>query len=150
MKKDNCPQLIKGDIAVDDRGKLSFVNDFNFKGVKRFYIVENHQTNFTRAWHAHKKEAKYVIVLKGSAIVAAVKIDNWKKPSKKQKVFRYVLSEDKPSVLYIPNGYANGFKSLTSDLKIMYLSTSTIEESKGDDIRYSADYFPQVWDVVER
>ena len=31
-----------GDVAVDDRGEVGFVNDFDFAGVKRFYAVRNH------------------------------------------------------------------------------------------------------------
>ena len=53
-------ELINGGIAVDDRGQLSFVNDFDFKDVKRFYMVENHEKGFIRAWHGHKKDVKYV------------------------------------------------------------------------------------------
>ena len=45
-----------GGIAVDDRGQLRFVNDFNFANVKRFYQVENHRQGFIRAWHGHKKK----------------------------------------------------------------------------------------------
>lgn len=58
------PQLLKGGLAVDDRGTVSFVNDFNFADVKRFYIVENHKQGFVRAWHAHRNESKYVMVVK--------------------------------------------------------------------------------------
>ena len=77
--------------AVDDRGAVSFVNDFDFKDVKRFYIVENHKQGFVRGWHAHKKESKYVMVVKGSALIGAVQIDDWDNPSKDLKVNRYVL-----------------------------------------------------------
>jgi len=143
------PQIIKGGIAVDDRGVVSFVNDFGFSGVKRFYMVENHKAGFVRAWHAHKKEAKYVLVVKGSAIVAAVAVTDWDNPDKDQEVHRYILSEKSPSVLFIPSGYANGFMSLSKDLKIMYLSTSSLEESLGDDYRFDARYW-NPWEVEER
>ena len=109
------PRLIKGGLAVDDRGQVSFVNDFDFSGVKRFYAVENHQRGFIRAWHAHKKEAKYVMVASGSALVGAVAIDDWDNPAKDAQVHRHVLSARSPSVLYIPAGYANGFMSLSED-----------------------------------
>lgn len=142
-------KLIKGGIAVDDRGSVSFVNDFNFQDVKRFYIVENHKQGFIRAWHAHKNESKYVLVIKGSAIVAAVEIDNWDNPSKNLHVDRFVLSEKSPSVLYIPKGYANGFLSLSEDLKIMFMSTSTLEDSLNDDYRFEAHYW-NPWKIEER
>lgn len=143
------PVLIEGGLGVDDRGDVAFVNDFDFDGVKRFYLVSNHSAGFVRAWHAHRKEAKYVTVVQGSAIVAAVLIDNWEGPSKVTPVHRYILSSNKPAVLFIPAGYANGFMSLTADAKLMYFSTSSVEESRGDDIRYDAHYWDP-WHVVER
>ncbi|MDH4359054.1 MAG: dTDP-4-dehydrorhamnose 3,5-epimerase family protein [Candidatus Berkelbacteria bacterium] len=146
---EELPQLIEGGIAIDDRGEVVFANGFDFKGVKRFYMVSNHKAGMVRAWHAHKKEAKYVLVTSGAAVVGAVKIDNWENPSKWVEVRRHVLSAKKPSLLYIPAGYANGFMSLTEDTKIVFFSTSTLEESKGDDIRYDSRYW-DIWEVVER
>ena len=143
------PILIEGGLGVDDRGDVAFVNDFHFDGVKRFYLVSNHSSGFVRAWHAHRRESKYVTVVQGSAIVAAVLIDNWELPSKEAHVHRYVLSSNKPAVLYVPAGYANGFMSLTTDAKLMYFSTASVEESRGDDIRYDAHYWDP-WSVIER
>ena len=39
--------------------------------------------------------------------------------------------------------------SLTTDLKLMFFSTSRLEESQGDDFRYDARYW-DIWQVVER
>ncbi len=141
--------LLKGGRAVDDRGSVSFVNDFDFNCVKRFYMVQNHKQGFVRAWHAHKNESKYVQVVNGSAIIGAVKIDDWDKPSKNLEVNRFVLSDITPSVLFIPAGYANGFMSLSPDTKIMFFSTSTLADSLGDDYRFDARYW-DVWKVEER
>ena len=148
-KQSDVPHIIEGSFGVDDRGEVAFVNDFQFEGVKRFYIVSNHRAGFVRAWHAHRHEAKYVTVVQGAAIVAAVAIDNWERPSKNAEVHRYILSAQKPTVLYIPQGYANGFMSLTTDTKLVLFSTSTLEESRNDDVRYDARYW-DVWQVVER
>jgi len=138
-----------GGLAVDDRGELGFVNDFNFEGVKRFYTVANHRQGFVRAWHGHKREAKYVTAVSGAAVVGAVRIDNWDEPSRDLPIDRFVLSAHKPSVLYIPSGFANGFMSLTPDLKLMFFSTSSLDESQGDDFRFDARYW-DIWQVVER
>ena len=143
------PQLIEGDLAGDDRGAVGFVNAFDFAGVKRFYTVTNHRTGFVRAWHAHQREAKYVTVLRGAAIVGVVKIDDWQNPSRDSKVYRYVLSGHNPSVVYIPAGYANGFMSLTEDALLVFFSTATVEESRGDDFRYDARHW-DIWEVIER
>ena len=143
------PVLMAGGLAADDRGELGFVNDFRFTGVKRFYTVANYRQGFIRAWHAHKREAKYVTAVSGAAVVGAVRIDNWDEPSRDLPVDRFVLSAHKPSVLYIPAGFANGFMSLTTDLKLMFFSTSTLDESQGDDFRYEARYW-NIWQIPER
>jgi dTDP-4-dehydrorhamnose 3,5-epimerase len=141
--------LFTGDVAVDDRGQVSFVNDFTFAGVKRFYAVTNHRQGFVRAWHAHRHEAKYVMAVSGSALVGAVAIDDWDRPSVDLAVHRYVLSAAKPRVLYIPPGYANGFMSLTADASLLFFSTASLEESRADDTRYDARYW-DIWTVEER
>lgn len=138
-----------GGLGIDDRGEVGFVNDFDFAGVKRFYTVRNHTAGFIRAWHGHRREAKYVTVVQGAALLAAVPVTDWTAPSREAHVTRHVLSAHKPSVLLIPAGYCNGFMSLTGDCKLMFFSTATLEESRGDDIRFDARYW-DIWKVEER
>ena len=142
-------ECIGGGIAVDDRGHLQFCNNFDMQGICRFYIVSNHAPQFVRAWHAHKKETKCVFVVSGAAIIAAVKIENWEHPDKNASVERFVLSEKDPKIVKIPAGYANGFKTLVPDTKVMFFSTTSIKESQGDDYRYKADYWDP-WYVEPR
>lgn len=132
-------RIIDGGLSVDDRGTVTFCNDFDFKDVKRFYMVQNHSKGFVRAWHGHKKESKYVYVVSGVAIIGVVSMDLY------NVVGRYVLSADKPQILHIPAGNYNGFKTLTDDTKLIFFSTSTVEESKDDDYREPAN----TWDVLE-
>lgn len=143
------PKLISGNKFVDDRGSVSFVNDFNFDGVKRFYSVTNYRAEFVRAWHGHKREGKYVSVIHGAALIGAVKIDSWESPSKDLLVNKYILSDSSPAILYIPPGYANGFMTLTKDTRLIFYSTSTLAESNGDDFRYDARLW-NIWNVIER
>ena len=145
------PRLIEAQVAVDDRGQLTFANDFDFKGVKRFYTVENFSTSVIRAWHGHLKESKYILPVSGSAIVAAVKLDNPSNPSKSNPIQRFILSSKKPALLYVPAGHANGFRYLEKGTKLMFFSTASLEESKGDDIRFAHDYWGvDVWTVKNR
>ncbi len=139
-----------GGLGVDDRGEVGYVNGFTFQGVKRFYFLQNHRQGFIRAWHAHRREAKYVLVVAGVALVGAVPIvGDWVKPDRNAKVYRYTMSAKKPAVLYIPPGYANGAMSLSTDATVMYFSTATMEETKDDDVRYDARYW-DAWSVEER
>jgi len=135
--------VIDGDLKVDDRGTVTFVNDFDFKDVKRFYMVSNHSKGFVRAWHGHKKEGKYAFVTKGAIKLAVVKMED-------EKIAAiHILSSGKPQILFIPPGYYNGFKTLTDDTQVMFFSTSTLEETEGDDYRKPADSW-NLFEVVER
>ncbi|MBI2482146.1 MAG: dTDP-4-dehydrorhamnose 3,5-epimerase family protein [Candidatus Vogelbacteria bacterium] len=145
------PRLIDGGIAIDDRGTLIFNNSFNFKGIKRFYMVENFSTDTIRAFHGHLKEEKYALVISGSAIIATVEMDDPVKPNKDNTVHRFILSDKKPALLHIPAGFANGFRFLTPQGKILFFSTTTTEESKNDDYRFPADYWGmKIWQVINR
>ncbi len=136
---------------MDDRGQLTFANDFSFEGIRRFYMVENFSTDVVRAFHGHVHEEKYVLVVSGAALVAAVLMDHPVQPSKANPVQRFVLSEKKPAVLYVPAGYANGFRPLQPGTKIMFFSSATLEESKSDDHRFPFDYWgKEVWSVENR
>lgn len=142
-------RLLSGGLASDDRGVLRFVNGFDLLEYRRFYLVENHQPSFVRAWHAHKLEAKAVTVVRGAAVVAAVRIDDWDNPSRDLEVMRVVLAAQSPTVMEIPPGYANGFMTLQADTQMMFFSSSTLEESLGDDFRFPARHW-DVWGVEER
>ena len=145
----NKPFIINGDLSIDDRGELMFVNQFNMELVKRFYVVSNHKQGFIRAWHAHKIESKYVFIVNGTALISTVQIDNWDNPSNDLTVDKFVLTAKKPSILYIPSGYANGFKTLSTETKIIFFSTSTLKDSIDDDYRYDA-YKWNPWEITER
>ena len=132
-------KIINGGLATDDRGTVRFVNDFDFNGVKRFYQVQNHRSGFIRAWHGHQKESKYVYVAKGTALVGAVPLDEIQKGKDAKNVFKQVISSNNPKILFIPSGYANGFKSLEENTIIQFFSTSTLQDSLGDDIRFDYD-----------
>jgi len=143
------PFIINGDLSADDRGELMFVNQFNMELVKRFYVVSNHKQGFIRAWHAHKFESKYVFIVNGTALISTVQIDDWNNPSSDLAIDKFVLTAKKPTILYIPNGYANGFKTLSADTKIIFFSTSTLKDSIDDDYRFDA-YKWNPWKIVER
>lgn len=143
------PRLLTGGVSVDDRGAVRHVNTFDFAGVKRFYVVDNHRSGLVRAWHGHRREAKYVTVVAGAALVATVAIEDWERPALGAPVERFVLSANTPAVLYVPPGHANGFMSLTADARLVFFSTATLDESRADDVRFpSRTWNP--WEVEER
>ena len=142
-----------GSLAIDDRGSVAFVNDFDPAacGVRRMYSIQNHRVGFVRAWHAHRREAKYVTAVSGSALVCAVRIDDWDSeiPAVPGDEQRFILSDQSPSVLYIPPSHANGWMSLTEDCRLLWFSTATLDESRADDIRFPSNFW-NPWEIEER
>ena len=149
MNFNNIPKELDLETFVDDRGILSFSNKLNLSSVKRFYTVQNFQKNFIRAWHAHKKESKIFILLQGAFLISCVKIDNWKKPSKKNKVYKFFTSDENKKIIFIPSSYANGFMSLRDDSTLLVLSNRSLLESTKDDFRFNSHYWDP-WNISQR
>ena len=99
--------------SVDQRGKVTYINDFDMTEVKRSYVVSNTLLKTVRAWHGHISEKKWITVQKGEFLVCIVKIDSFDNPDENAEVTEYVLNAEN-SVLFVPGGYANGCLLYTS------------------------------------
>lgn len=133
--------FLEGGIASDNRGSLSFVNTFPFTEFKRFYTIRNRAPGFVRAWHGHQYESKAYFITSGTVVVGAVKVDNWSNPSADLPVNTQIMSVDKPGILFIPGGHANGFMSLTNNAQVLLFSNFSLQDSLEDDIRFD----PRFW-----
>lgn len=116
---------------------MSFINEFNFKGVKRFYQINHPETSVVRAWQGHRVEAKYFYVAKGAFAIAWVKIDDWDAPALNLQAQIQFLRASEPCIIFIPPGFANGLKALEPGSILMVYSNLTLEESSAD--RWSFD-----------
>lgn len=129
--------LIQGGKHTDERGTLSFFNDFDMLPVKRFYVIEHPDTSIVRAWQAHKIEQKWFYVMAGSFKIVILKPDNWKNPSENVTVQEFILESGMNQVLHIPGGYANGFKALEAQSKLIVFSDFSIADAGKDDFRFN-------------
>ncbi|OXA71482.1 hypothetical protein B0A67_11835 [Flavobacterium aquidurense] len=135
------PKIIQGGNFSDHRGTISYVNDFKFTDIERFYIISNSEENPIRAWHGHKLDAKNFYCLSGSFKIHFIKIDNWENPAKDLRVETIFISDIDSKILHIPAGYANAIESLEKDSKLISFSTLPIVNVGDDDIRYPLDYW---------
>ena len=133
------PKLINGGVFTDERGELQFVNEFDMSIVKRMYFISHPSTETIRAWQGHTMEKRWFYCVKGNFIVKLVKIDNWEYPSDACQLFEYQLSEHNPQVLYIPNGYVNGFKANKVGSKLLIMSDYSLGEIKNDNYRFKSN-----------
>jgi len=138
----NFPRIIEGGIFTDERGTVRFANGFELLHVKRFYVIEHKKTSTIRAWQGHRVEMKYFFPIKGSFVIAWVRIDDFDNPDKNLKAEFTILDADKNlKVLYVPPGYANGFRALRRDSILGCFSNLSLKESNKDIVRFPADWW---------
>jgi dTDP-4-dehydrorhamnose 3,5-epimerase len=142
----NSFKIIKGGNFSNNLGTISFVNDFNFNGIKRFYSIYLPKKKIIRAFHGHFKEKKVVFVISGSILLCIVKINKNPNLSKKNKVRKIILNAEEPKLFLIPEGYANGIMSIKDKTNVIFYSNKTLNHSTKDDYRYSEDFWGKnVW-----
>lgn len=135
------PKIIQGGSFSDHRGTISYVNDFSFKDIERFYIISNSDENPIRAWQGHKLDSKNFYCLSGSFKIHFVKIDNWENPSKDLSIETILVLASDSKIVHIPAGYANAIESLEKDSKLISFSTLPLSKVSDDDVRYASDYW---------
>lgn len=123
------PTIINGGSHTDQRGTIAFVNDFHFEGVDRFYTIHHPTTTIIRAWQGHVQESKYYYPIKGSWLIAWVKMD-FTLPEAEWKAEHIILKAADNKMIFLPPGYANGFRALEPDSIITGFSVPGKEEEK--------------------
>jgi dTDP-4-dehydrorhamnose 3,5-epimerase-like enzyme len=134
-------RIIQGGNFSDHRGTISYVNDFSFKDIERFYIISNSDENPIRAWQGHKLDAKNFYCINGSFKIHFVKIDNWESPSKDLNIETIIVTASESKIVHIPPGYANAIESLETNSKLISFSTLPLANVADDDVRYTSDYW---------
>ncbi|MCU0615443.1 MAG: WxcM-like domain-containing protein [Desulfobacterales bacterium] len=132
-------KYIKGGLHVDKRGVISFINDFDFKGVERFYTIRAHGFGKIRGWVGHRREHKWFTALSGSIIIAVVRPDGWETPSHNLEVKQFVLSSIAPGVLHVPPGHATASVMLSTDAHLGIFSSGKYEDAANDDYRFDVN-----------
>lgn len=132
-------KVINGGIYSDSRGKISFVNDFDLKEIRRFYSIIHTDTKIIRAWNGHKFEKKWFYCIKGGFKLSLVKIDNWTNPSENLIQETFTLSENESKVIYVPGGYANGMKALIPNSIMLVFSDKTLEQATEDNWKFDVN-----------
>ena len=113
--------------------------------IKRLYFTTQFDTEVIRTWQGHTIESRWICSVKGSFQVKLIEIDNWENPSDQLKVLEYKLTTEKQEILYIPNGFVNGFKAIQPDSKLMIMSNYGLNEIENDELRFDKNKWSK-WD----
>ena len=134
------PKLIVGNHFSDERGILTFNNDFDLSSIKRIYFIENTSIDFIRGWQGHRIEQRWFSVVSGSFEITIIAVDNWEKPNSNLPKEKFIIDSINFQVLHIPAGYITSIQAREKGSKLMAMSDYSIGAIQ-DEYRYSSDYF---------
>lgn len=132
--------LIEGKQYKDERGIITFNNEFDASKIKRIYTIENHSTEFVRGWQGHKIEQRWFACIKGSFEISVIEIDNFNNPSKDLTSNKYPLHDETLTYLHVPSGFITAIQSKKENSKLLVLADYSLGEIS-DEYRYNLDYF---------
>ena len=130
--------IVKKKKFQDNRG--FFMELLKNKDIKKnfpFVMCSQSKKNVVRGLHfqVNNSQGKYVSVIKGE--VFDVALDLRKNSQTFGKVFTIILSEKNYKSIFIPEGFAHGFCSLSKDTTIIYSSTRYRDAKNEIIIRYN-------------
>lgn len=137
-------KYLKGGVSSDFRGKIKYVNEFDMKKVKRFYIINNSEIEIVRGWRAHRIECRWFYPIVGSFKIFLVKIDNWTLPNPHLNIEELLLDSKENKVLFIPSGYGVAFQMLENNSEVLVFADHYLEHSSKDDFIFPLDYFKNI------
>lgn len=140
MKGDRF-SIIKGQIFEDDRGTMTYSNEFDMTAIKRHYILNHHDTNVIRAWQGHKHEMKWMKCVEGSFTINLVKPLEVCNPVGNEKIDIVLLKAEEGNILQIPGGYFTGIKANNQFSTLIVFSDFLLNMSKNDDVRKAQNFW---------
>lgn len=135
--------LLKGAKHRDQRGIITYNNDFDASQIKRIYTIENASLDFIRGWQGHKVEQRWFACMKGKFEIRVIKVDDFENPSKDLAQNKYELTTDSLDFLHVPSGCITAIQALEEDSKLLVLGDYLLGEIQ-DEYRFELDKFNQL------
>ncbi len=132
--------IIIGNSHKDNRGVITFNNDFDASQIKRMYTIENASTDFIRGWQGHKIEQRWFLAMKGSFAISVLAVDDWKCPSRDLKPCSFIINDATLNVLHVPSGHLTGIQALEDGSRLLAMSDYSLGDIQ-DEYRFDINYF---------
>ena len=132
--------IFEGKKYEDERGIITFNNEFDASEIKRIYTIENHSSDFVRGWQGHKVEQRWFATMKGEFEISVIEIDDFDQPSKDLKISKYQLNDKSLTYLHIPSGHITAIQAKKEGSKFLVLADYALGEIR-DEYRFTLDYF---------
>lgn len=132
--------LLEGKKYQDERGIITYNNDFDTSQIKRIYTIENQSTEFVRGWQGHKIEQRWFACMKGSFEISVIEVDDFTQPSKDLTIQKYLLTDEVLTYLHVPKGCITAIRSKLDKSKLLVLADYGLGEI-ADEYRFDLNYF---------
>ncbi|MFV0138510.1 WxcM-like domain-containing protein [Empedobacter falsenii] len=129
-----------GNRHQDDRGIITYNNNFDASLIKRIYTIENHSIEFIRGWQGHQVEQRWFAAMKGRFEISVIVVDDFENPSKDLSIQQYILDSESLTYLHVSAGCITAIKALEEDNKLLVLADFGLGEVQ-DEYRFPIDYF---------
>lgn len=136
----NSPQKITGKKHQDQRGTITYNNDFDASAVKRIYTIQNATVDGIRGWQGHKIEQRWFASMLGEFKISVIHLDDFENRSTNLAVQTYLLSDETLSILHVPPGCITAIQALKPHSKLLVLADYKLGEIQ-DEYRFEIDYF---------
>ena len=104
--------------------------------VKRFYVIENFDSNYIRGWKGHKIETRWFFAIRGSIIINTILISDLENSHPSPELKTFILNEDNLNVLEVPPGFATSIKQYSDGDRICVYADYEIGVSGDEDLRW--------------
>jgi hypothetical protein len=129
------PFLHKGSQYTDDRGTITYNNDFDATSIKRMYTIENLSTDFKRGWQGHKIEQRWFSAMKGCFVIEVKPIIAFEQLTLDSAVHTFLLEDTTLDYLQVPAGHVTRIQALEKGAKLLALSDYHLGEIQ-DEYRF--------------
>ena len=133
-------KIFIGNKHEDERGIITYNNEFDASKIKRIYTIENHSTDIFRGWQGHQIEQRWFAVMSGSFEISVILLDDFLNPNPNLEVHKFLIKNDVLSYLHIPAGRITAIKSIEQNSKLLVLADYALGELN-DEYRFPIDYF---------
>lgn len=135
--------ILEGSLHSDNRGIITYNNEFNASQIKRIYTIENHSVDFVRGWQGHKIEQRWFACMKGCFEISVIEIDDFQNPSRDlpRKIFQ--IDDKELTYLHVPVGCVTAIQALEEGSKLLVLADYALGEVN-DEYRFPLDYFSKL------
>ena len=148
--------LIEPDIYTDERGYFLETfkeSDYEQAGICKRFVQDNHSfsnKNVIRGLHYQLPPAaqgKLVYLITGS--ILDIVVDIRKNSPDFGKWFSLELHSEKKQLLYIPEGFAHGFLTLTDNVHLMYRCTEKYSPENEKGILWNDPELNITWNITQ-